>query len=86
MADNNTIARPYAQAIFDLAQENKALDLWADGLDVAKSILADGAVIEFLSKPELLKKQKLDFIFDYSLHSNNSPLCFWVKINWRQIF
>jgi F-type H+-transporting ATPase subunit delta len=57
MADNNTIARPYAQAIFDLAQENNALDLWAGGLDIAKSILADGAVIEFLSKPELSNKQ-----------------------------
>jgi F-type H+-transporting ATPase subunit delta len=62
MADNNTIARPYAQAIFDLAQENNALDLWADGLSVAKLILADGAVIEFLSKPALLNEQKLDFL------------------------
>ena len=64
MADNTTIARPYAQAIFDLAQENNALDIWADGLDIARSILADGAVIEFLSKPELLNKQKLNFICD----------------------
>ena len=38
MADNTTIARPYAQAIFDLAQENNALDIWADGLDIARSI------------------------------------------------
>ena len=75
MADNNTIARPYAQAIFDLAQENNALDLWADGLEVAKSILADGAVIEFLSKPELLRKQKLDFICDlFSAFEQQSSL------------
>ncbi len=25
MADNNTIARPYAQALFDVAEENNAL-------------------------------------------------------------
>ena len=75
MADNNTIARPYAQAIFDLAQENNALDLWAGGLDIAKSILADGAVIEFLSKPELSNKQKLDFICDlFSAFEQHSSL------------
>ena len=62
MVDNNTIARPYAQAVFDLAQENSDLDLWAEGLNSAKLMLADGVVVDFLAKPELSDKQKFDFM------------------------
>ena len=41
MADNNTIARPYAQAIFDIAQESGEIDKWAKSLEHGKTILAD---------------------------------------------
>ena len=62
MADNNTIARPYAQAIFDLAQEKNELELWSQGLSEATKALNDGSLIEFLSQPALLNKQKYEFI------------------------
>ncbi|MCZ6826638.1 MAG: F0F1 ATP synthase subunit delta, partial [Gammaproteobacteria bacterium] len=32
MVDNNTIARPYAQAAFELAHESGELATWSDGL------------------------------------------------------
>ena len=62
MADNNTIARPYAQAIFDIAQESGEIDKWAKSLEHGKAILADDQLLEFLSKPSLSSEQKLSLI------------------------
>jgi F-type H+-transporting ATPase subunit delta len=62
MADNNTIARPYAQAVFDLARDEKALDAWSEALATARSLLADGAVVEYLSTPSLSNAERLEFL------------------------
>ncbi|MDH4316493.1 MAG: F0F1 ATP synthase subunit delta [Gammaproteobacteria bacterium] len=62
MADKNTIARPYAQAAFDLAREGKSLDSWADALSLAGSLLADGKVAKFLSTPKLTDAKRLEFL------------------------
>ena len=53
MADNNTIARPYARAVFEVARENGALDELSRSLGIAKDILADGQVTKFLANPAL---------------------------------
>ena len=39
MADNNTVARPYAQAIFEVARENDALAELSASLDAARELL-----------------------------------------------
>ena len=62
MADNNTIARPYAQAAFELAHESGELAAWADGLSVAGELLADGQVAVFLSNPALDNDKRLEFL------------------------
>ena len=62
MADNNTIARPYAQAIFEVAQENKVLDELSQSLDAASELLRDGQVGAFLSNPALKNEQRLEFL------------------------
>ena len=62
MADNNTIARPYARAAFEFAGEQKDLAGWSDALDVAKGLLADGQVVKFLANPALSDEQKLGFL------------------------
>jgi F-type H+-transporting ATPase subunit delta len=64
MADNNTIARPYARAAFELAQEKGGLDGWSSALDVARELLADGQVAKFLANPSLSDQQKLTFLTD----------------------
>jgi F-type H+-transporting ATPase subunit delta len=64
MADNNTIARPYARAAFELANEAKDLTAWSEALNVAQDILADGQAENFLSNPSLSKEQKLEFLND----------------------
>ena len=62
MADNNTIARPYAQAAFELANESGELAAWSDGLAIAGQLLADGRVAEFLSNPSLNNDTRLEFL------------------------
>jgi F-type H+-transporting ATPase subunit delta len=62
VADKNTIARPYAQAVFDLAKDAGALDQWASALEIAKSLLADGSVAKFLSTPKMSDAKRLDFL------------------------
>ena len=62
MADNNTVARPYAHAVFEVAQEEKALDELAASLAAARELLRDGRVAEFLGKPTLSDEQRLSFL------------------------
>jgi F-type H+-transporting ATPase subunit delta len=62
MVDNNTIARPYAQAAFELAHESGELATWSDGLTVAGELLADGVVARFLSSPSLNNDTRLEFL------------------------
>lgn len=51
MADTETLARPYAQAIYDLALESNELDAWSDGLNVAAAVADDQSVQAMISDP-----------------------------------
>ena len=62
MADKNTIARPYAQAVFELAREAKALDTWSEALSVARLLMADGSAAKFLLMPSLSDDERLRFL------------------------
>ncbi len=62
MADNNTVARPYAQAVFDVARENNALDELSASLAAAGDLLGDGQVVTFLGQPSLNDDQRLEFL------------------------
>ena len=62
MADNNTVARPYAQAVFEVARENAALDELSVSLDAARELLGDGQVVAFLGQPSLNDDQRLAFL------------------------
>lgn len=62
MADNHTIARPYAQAVFELAREEKALAELSDALAVARDLLSDGQAAKFLANPGLTDDERLSFL------------------------
>lgn len=62
MADNNTIARPYAQAAFEVASESGDLAGWSQALNTARDLLADGQVAGFLTNPGLNDEQRLEFL------------------------
>lgn len=62
MADNNTIARPYAQAVFEVAREHNVLAEFSESLGAAVELMADGEVAAFLARPSLDDEQRLEFL------------------------
>jgi F-type H+-transporting ATPase subunit delta len=62
MADNITVARPYARALFELANDAGTLGSWSESLTVAGQLLADKALVEYLGNPEFNNEQRLDFL------------------------
>jgi F-type H+-transporting ATPase subunit delta len=57
----STAARRYAEAAFQLATRDDALDAYADGLDVAASLVT-GDVLEVLRNPSRPLKQRADLV------------------------
>jgi F-type H+-transporting ATPase subunit delta len=62
VADNNTVARPYAQAVFEIADEAGALAEWSESLAIAGQLLRDRELVEYLSAPALSDKRRLEFL------------------------
>ena len=58
----STIAKPYAQAIFEIAEENSSLSEWSELLRTASAIMADDATQAFVASPEKSKDQKFELI------------------------
>ena len=53
MAEPTTVARPYAEAAFELAREQNALPVWSEMLRFAKTIVSDERVTAALENPRL---------------------------------
>ena len=53
MAEPTTIARPYAEAAFELARGDNALPAWSSMLRYASAIVADPAMTRALDNPKL---------------------------------
>ena len=60
MAENTTIARPYVQAIFELAQSTDKLSEWSGILESLAVIAADSLAIDYLGHPKVSNEQKQD--------------------------
>ena len=58
MAELATLARPYANAVFVLARENRALDRWARRLGVMAAAAAEDRVRALLESPEVPAEQR----------------------------
>jgi len=62
MTDFTTAARPYANAVYDIANQTSALDSWGDALANLASVVNDAQMIELLNNPEMGNQQKGDLI------------------------
>jgi len=51
MADNIAIARPYAQAAFDVANETGQLDTWSEAIAAAAAVVTDEQVAGLIDAP-----------------------------------
>lgn len=64
MSELITVARPYAQAAFDLARENKALAKWSETLAFVAAVSADAQMREAVSNPALTAQQRGQLFID----------------------
>ena len=60
MAENITLARPYADAAFQLARATNALGPWQQALDRMAAVAADAQMVDCISNPRLLPAQVSD--------------------------
>ncbi|WP_455203985.1 F0F1 ATP synthase subunit delta [Kaarinaea lacus] len=57
MAETSTIARPYAEAIFELAQEQSKLQEWSDMLQLAAAVAANEDMQAIIGNTSVTKTQ-----------------------------
>lgn len=58
MAENTTLARPYARAAFEFARDIKALDRWSNMLATAAVVASTDAVRKLFQSPNYSAKEK----------------------------
>ena len=64
MAEQSTVARPYAKAAFEYARDHQALDAWSQALAMAGSIVIDRQVAGLLGSPKPSSEQKVSLVAD----------------------
>ena len=64
MADLSTLARPYAKAAFDYANENGAVPEWEDFLLVASTVVNDKSFSTWLDNPAVSAEHKSAALVD----------------------
>lgn len=62
MAENATIARPYARAAFDFARAANALRPWSELLQRASATVADERVAALIGNPHVKAGELVDFL------------------------
>lgn len=74
MADFSTIARPYAKALFDLANAERKLGAWSEALNAAAVVLADPNAKRVLASPSLDDAKRADFVRAVSVGMKGAEL------------
>jgi len=64
MAEASTVARPYAQAAFMYAAEQRALGEWSDMLGLLATVAADADMASLIESPILTERQLADLVID----------------------
>ena len=66
MAEISTLARPYAQAIFNLANASNTLKAWSDTLALLSEVAADKSMVEIINNPDVTNEQIVSLFIDIS--------------------
>ncbi|MFK8032036.1 MAG: F0F1 ATP synthase subunit delta [Gammaproteobacteria bacterium] len=62
MADLSTIARPYAKAVFELANSSGQLDNWSSMLNTLANVAADADMQSFIASPKVTDAQVAEVV------------------------
>lgn len=64
MAEKTTLARPYAQAAFNQAREERKLDEWSGMLQFLAMVISDPTMLGIVSHPGIEKQRLTGLLFD----------------------
>ena len=64
MTERTTLARPYAEAVFRLASEHKALKPWSEMLQLAVAVMQDPQVAALAENPRVPRARFVEFFLD----------------------
>jgi F-type H+-transporting ATPase subunit delta len=64
MQENTTVARPYAQAVFETASEESKLSEWSEMLGLLEAVVTDAQMQAVLGNPKLDAAALSDLILD----------------------
>lgn len=70
--EKTTIARPYAEAIFDLADQSNSLDQWSDMLSLLDLLVSDSQVAKLIDNPDMGKERLEGMLLDIAGDNLNS--------------
>jgi len=62
MAENVTLARPYAEAVFALAREQGTLDVWASALTHLSAVATDAQLLDCIGNPAATSSQLVQLL------------------------
>lgn len=62
MAESSNIARPYARAVFELAQQQDDLVGWSERLEVLTAIAADANIVHLANSPRISAGQLQELV------------------------
>ncbi|THF64759.1 F0F1 ATP synthase subunit delta [Pseudothauera nasutitermitis] len=80
MAENVTIARPYADAAFELARGAGALGPWSEALDRLAAIAADPQMRACIADPKLTDDQLIQLVLDLGGSGLSAELQNFVRV------
>jgi len=80
MAEKSTIARPYAQAAFDIAKETGDLKSWSEMLQVIAAVSSDAAMSDMISNPSIEREKIVEIIVDVCADKLNDTGKSFVKV------
>ena len=64
MLENSTIARPYATAVFELAQETGQVEEWSAMLGLLGVLTSEKDMRQLITNPRVSRQQLQDLVFD----------------------
>ena len=73
MSDFETLARPYAKAVFELASEAKALAGWSEFLQLSAAVAQDAAMQEIIDMPSMEASDKAEVFLSVMASVEGAP-------------
>jgi F-type H+-transporting ATPase subunit delta len=80
MTESVTIARQYAQAVFEIAKESGALAEWLERLQCIAAISKDPNIYKIIGNPMLSTRQIVEAIVSFTGEADNKELSSFVGV------